>query len=123
MIGRVLRFLFRGPTPYRRLRMLEGRLHGEVARGRYEALEPASISFVREYMVGQAFIFVNGFLAVISEDKKYGVSVFDDDFDDIIDFIEENTAFEVRSRFAHRFNRLLRTPLSQLLFRRKRTGR
>ena len=128
MFDRVLRLLFRGPTPYRRLRMIDGTLHGEVAwgRGRYETLEPASITFVREYMVSQAFIFVNGFLVVVSNRKKYGVSVFHEDFDQIVHYIEENTPFEIRSRFVHRFNRfcgLLRKPVSQLLSRRKKGDR
>jgi len=126
MIRRVLRFVFRGPTPYRRLRVIEGRLHGKVARDRYEPLEPASISAVREYMAGQTFISVNAFLVVVSDHKKYGVSVYDDDFEKIVDLIEENTAFEIRSRFVHRYNKLLRTPLSLsrlLFFWRKKGGR
>jgi len=101
--------------------MLDGKLQRKVARGRYEPIEPESISSVREYMCGQAFTFFNGFLVVVSDGKKYGVSVFDDEFDEIVDFIEQNTTFEIRSRAVYHYNKfcgLLHKPLSlsRLLF-------
>ncbi len=49
MMRRILHLLFMGPTPYRRLRMLDGKLQRKVARGRYEPIEPESITPVREY--------------------------------------------------------------------------
>ena len=104
----------------RGLKIEGGALYGKRFLRPWVPIDAEDIRGVREYCWN------NPFIKLWTRKGNFAIGAWAEGYDAVVQYLEDNTAFEISGTFAHKYNSVLyRLPLSQIfsrLFARRKQG-